>query len=456
VALLAAAASIFGVSAAFAAHPSRLRVTSGASQVRLHWSGSGAAWYEIWRASPSTWAPIAAVPAWQRSYVDRGVSTGVRYRYRLGSVDRRGRLLAVSNTAIGIPTVLRTRAGSPATGVPTVLRTSAGPPLPSNPFGGVFSLPGTLIGAVSPATGSPAPVSTATPPPTGSPAPVSTATPPPTVTGTVLWKADASQPVYDEWAEISTPSFCPPAQTSPQSVADQSAGRETTVVPTGHAAAYGFTVSSLLCAGDNRRSELGEANPPKPGFDNRLFQPGDDRWISFQILLGSDFPLAPKTTDGSDPWQVIAQFKQLGAGIPVLTMHVEGGKIGLYKSNTDNVSTATRDVPQIDANGVAARVPVVANRWLQFTLHIRFSSSPSTGLIEWYGNPDGAGMRRLWPSTAAPFYGYTMITSSSGSTVPSHSRIGIYRNKMISGTAHDYWAGYTVATTRSAAEASAF
>jgi hypothetical protein len=427
VALLAAATSIFGVSAAFAAHPSRLRATSGAAQVRLHWSGSRAAWYEIWRASPSTWAPIAAVPAWRRSYVDRGVSTGVHYRYRLGSVDRRGRLLAVSNMAIGIP---------------TVLRTSAGPPLPSNPLGGLFSLPGTQIGALSPAT--------------GSPALVSTATPPPTVTGTVLWKADASQPVYDEWAEISTPSFCPPAQTSPQSVADQSAGRETTVVPTGHAAAYGFTVSSLLCAGDNRRSELGEANPPKPGFDNRLFQPGDDRWISFQILLGSDFPLAPKTTDGSDPWQVIAQFKQLGAGIPVLTMHVEGGKIGLYKSNTDNVSTATRDVPQIDANGVAARVPVVANRWLQFTLHIRFSSSPSTGLIEWYGNPDGAGMRRLWPSTAAPFYGYTMITSSSGSTVLSHSRIGIYRNKMISGTAHDYWAGYTVATTRSAAEASAF
>jgi hypothetical protein len=49
-----------------------------------------------------------------------------------------------------------------------------------------------------------------------------------------------------------------------------------------------------------------------------------------------------------------------------------------------------------------------------------------------------------------------MKVGADGATVASHARIGIYRNKMIAGISHLSIAGYAVATTRAAAEASAF
>jgi hypothetical protein len=73
------------------------------------------------------------------------------------------------------------------------------------------------------------------------------------------------------------------------------------------------------------------------------------------------------------------------------------------------------------------------------------------GFLEIYGNlGDGRGMRQLMPLTVMS----TMkIDPNTGQTINSHPRWGVYRNSTIAGTATAYYDGYTVATTRAAAEA---
>jgi hypothetical protein len=93
----------------------------------------------------------------------------------------------------------------------------------------------------------------------------------------------------------------------------------------------------------------------------------------------------------------------------------------------------------------------VQNRWVRFTYHVKFSPDPAVGFIEVYGDVDGSGQRLLLPLT----HTWTM-KKQHGRAVQSHSRIGIYRDSAIQGTADIYYDGYTIATTKEAAEANAF
>ncbi|HEX6391217.1 MAG TPA: heparin lyase I family protein [Solirubrobacteraceae bacterium] len=288
------------------------------------------------------------------------------------------------------------------------------------------------------------------------PKPQATATPTPAPSsGSVLWKADASAPLAQEWASLNTPGFCN------GSVTKSGLGTAPYIVqrpdgPGGRGAYHFMSDSTAVCPGDSVRSELGQGNPTKSGSPSRLFNEGLDAWISFQVYLPDDLSITPRTTDGSEPWQLIAQWKQLGSlGTPTLAMHVEKGKIGLFQSDTNDGASRVA-TPMTDANGVDSEVPAVRNRWLRFTLHVVFSPSAAKGLVEWYGDLDGNGVRRLWPTSPAPHRTYTMKVGADGETVPSHARIGIYRNKLIAGVSHLAIAGYTVATNRAAAEATAF
>jgi hypothetical protein len=258
-----------------------------------------------------------------------------------------------------------------------------------------------------------------------------TPTPAPT-DGSVLWRADGEQSLVNEWAEYSTGPNC--AVTSDTVGSDPRVTRTTSNVAKG-AGAYAFTVND----GDNcygERAEIGQALPSRTGFsESRLFNNGDDRWISFQVKLGSDFPL--NTTS----WNLIAQWKHLVVPnsndvYPEVAVEVHNGRYYL----DDNGSAAWA--------GPAA----VANRWQKFTLHMKFSNNPSVGFVEVYGDPDGAGLRQLMPRR----YMRTLGQNTSGVATPGHSRIGIYRNAAISGTAHMWFDGYTVATGRGTAESSAF
>jgi hypothetical protein len=73
--------------------------------------------------------------------------------------------------------------------------------------------------------------------------------------------------------------------------------------------------------------------------------------------------------------------------------------------------------------------------------------------VELFGNPAGGAVVPLLARTAT----YTMKKDASGTAVPLHARIGIYRNPDGGfGTETAYYDGFTVATSRAAAEANAF
>jgi Polysaccharide lyase/Bacterial Ig domain len=255
-------------------------------------------------------------------------------------------------------------------------------------------------------------------------------------TGDVLWRADGEQSLVNEWAEYSTTANC--AVTSDTVTTDNNALRESPVTAKG-SYAYQFVVND----GDNcygERAELGQALPSRTNFTaSRLFNNGDDRWISFQVRLASDFPI------NTPYWNVIAQWKQLIAasgtdGSPVLAMQVRDGRYYLENNASDGSWKSI------------AVASAVSGRWAHFSMRVKFSPDSSVGFVEIWGDPDGAGMRQL----LAPTHMATLRQQDNGTPVPSHARIGIYRDSRISGTSHLYYDGYTVATDRSAAEAGAF
>jgi hypothetical protein len=192
------------------------------------------------------------------------------------------------------------------------------------------------------------------------------------------------------------------------------------------------------CNGE--RAELGQGNPSRAGFADRLFNAGDERFISFQVRLASNFDVKV------DAWRVIAQFHQAGGelGTPPLALQVTGGDFVLYEGDAN-----------VDSGGTIPiwRAHAQQGRWVKFTLHVKFSPDPATGLVELWGNPAGGPVQLLLPRTRT----YTMKKDARGAAVPLHARIGIYRDPAAGfGTETAYFDGYTVATSRAAAEANAF
>jgi polysaccharide lyase-like protein len=239
----------------------------------------------------------------------------------------------------------------------------------------------------------------------------------PTGHGAILWTADAERPWDREWAS--------------SSCEDSSRFREVTSPVVQGRRAYRIEVRD----GDDssgERCELGQGNPTRSGFP--LFDEGDERWISFMLLLPRDYPV-----DTPD-WNIFMQLKQLGGlGTPVISMEAREGKFFLMNANNPRVSNDT--IPRWIG-------PVRRDHWVQFTLHVKFSPHPQVGFLELYGDLDGRGARLLMPKLNT----YTMKLDAAGVAVRSHARIGIYRDPEIQGTDHLFIDGYTVATTRRAAE----
>jgi Polysaccharide lyase len=261
--------------------------------------------------------------------------------------------------------------------------------------------------------------------------------------GTVTWRADGEQPLNRQWAEYSTATHC--GVTSDHVTSDPQAFRESSVVAQG-SYAYEFVVSP---ADDNKcyggaRAEIGQGLPEEAGFSmSRRFNQGEDLWFSFQVLLGSDFPV-------SNPnWDVIAQWKQDASTAPVpgpmLALQVYSGHLWLVAAGgTANPNWSDYKMWRL------ARVKV--DRWIKITMHIKFDTDPRLGFVEIYGQPRRTGMRRLLSRRHLS----TLATDGNGNWVPSNARIGIYRSAAISGMARLFYDGYTVATSRSAAQGNAF
>jgi hypothetical protein len=254
-------------------------------------------------------------------------------------------------------------------------------------------------------------------------------------TGSVLWKADAERPLAQEWASSSAmprdakqdcDSLAPPDSTSPRVRRSRTAAQ----------GRWSYAITAEPgddCHGE--RAELGHGNPGRAGFDDRLFEQGQERWIAFQIRLGSNF----------DPsvgaWRVVMQLHQRGDGSPPISLDVEDGRWILYRSE----SPANDSVNSTELWSA----PAVPRRWVRFLLHVRFSPTPDDGFVELWGNPAGGPLAELLPKSV-------MHTMKAGG-LPLHSRIGVYRNpEGPFGTETVFYDGYTVASTREAAEANAF
>jgi hypothetical protein len=127
----------------------------------------------------------------------------------------------------------------------------------------------------------------------------------------------------------------------------------------------------------------------------------------------------------------------------VLALHVERGLFQLYRSDANRDSGDTVLLWQ---------APAVRGRWVRFAVHVKFSSDPSGGLVELWGDPTGPMTRLLAPTTT-----FTMKVDHSGKTVPDHARIGVFRDPN-GGDPADvvYYDGFTVGSTRAVAEKGAF
>lgn len=273
------------------------------------------------------------------------------------------------------------------------------------------------------------------------------AIPPP---GQVLWTANGTRPLSDEWAEYSTGIDCAVDSTG---INDPEIFQESSVVAPytrGHAYEANVSQSDPLCYSGNR-AELGEGLPERGirtigsgGFSaSRYFLPGRDYWVSFWMRLGSNFPI----NDAN--WANVAQFKFLPgafATYPVALLQVFSGHLWWVDGNTSQYWDLGA---------------VTTSMWMKITVHFLVSSDPSVGYVEVYGSLNGGAEEQLMAHTnVATTAVCAALCSEYGLTVgddmPITSRIGIYRNPTIPGSATDYFDGYTVATTRDAAEASAF
>lgn len=258
--------------------------------------------------------------------------------------------------------------------------------------------------------------------------------------GRVLWTADAERPAAAEWASsrADPPGPAPCPYSAPPDLSAPGVRRVAAPVAQGRFA-YAITTSHGDSC-DGERAELGQGNPSRAGFEDRLFHEGDERWISFQVRLAANFDIHV------DTWRVIVQFHQPGGelGPPPLALQVTNGNFVLYKGDANAESGSTIPI---------WRAPAHTGRWVKFTLHVKFSPDPAAGFVELFGNPEGDAVRALLPTTPT----YTMKKDASGVAVPLHARIGIYRNPGGGfGTETAYFDGFTVATSRAAAEANAF
>jgi len=267
-------------------------------------------------------------------------------------------------------------------------------------------------------------------------------TPDPPTEG-LVWKADASRPIHVEWASYATADVCFRGDQEPQTSPERTSTRAVQtdeVVPENERRAYLLHLrDGDDCAGE--RTELGQGNPPKPGFENRVFQRGDDLWIGYQFLIPSGrFPTV-------STWNCLVQLKSEGEGGPVFCPSLIDERFGLGTiSSREAESVGGYDLWRDDE-------PLRRDRWTKVLFHIRFDPDPEVGFVEFYADlADGEGMRERVPRRALP----TMKVGPDGQPKPVHARIGIYRDRAVAGDAEMYYAGFAVGRNREIVEYEAF
>jgi hypothetical protein len=269
----------------------------------------------------------------------------------------------------------------------------------------------------------------------------------------VVWTADATRPVHEEWASFSTRDRCaeviePGTRTSRISQVDAPPG-----APTPRAYRFELRDGDMCFGGE--RAELAQRNPGKdfPDGVSRQWRRGEERWIAFWLRFEPGYIL---DRGGRGHFHSLAQFKQAGGhGSPVLSLGLREGRFEVSRTG-NNPRTRWEDFPPAWLFG-SPRTGVV----YRFTWHVKFDPDPDDGFVEVFADlADGRGMR-----TVVPFTREATMKIADGSdprhrrrsVLPSHLRIGPYRDDdTYDERTVSHYGGVTVATTRREAERSAF
>lgn len=278
----------------------------------------------------------------------------------------------------------------------------------------------------------------------------STSTSTTTAAGTVVWKADATTPPEDEWASYHTTHHCA-VVTAPGIVDDRAFETNDTTAPHGRTWRFLFVPESSGCYAsgtDVGREEMGQANPGKTFSDgvNREWQPGEDRWISFEIKLDSTYPASG--AGSASGWYVggtLVQFEHpVGNGGPMEGLsaggHEADGQWQVWGYTDPTCGNATQFHTELGSYAADRGV------WVRFTAHIVFSRT-STGQFTLYSDFANPGvMTQVFSRPDA----FTMCGTQNAMLT-----MGPYFHYSPTPAGADI-AGMTVATTRAAAEANAF
>jgi len=205
----------------------------------------------------------------------------------------------------------------------------------------------------------------------------SSPTPTPTSTtanyGNILWRGDFETGDLSQWAGVHTGS----AWQSDSSIADV-----TSPVRQGKYAAQ-FTVNTNPYGNSFDRAELSSTQANTGGY------PGQDWYYSWSTYLPSN----PNLTTGWADWTNLMQWMDLyhQCSPPAVVLIMPG-----YRNNPPSANPFFTfvDQPMDNQNGCAALGPkhqfylgdVVYDQWVDFTVHIKWSTDPTVGYVELWKN----------------------------------------------------------------------
>jgi hypothetical protein len=260
----------------------------------------------------------------------------------------------------------------------------------------------------------------------------------PPVEGKVLWKGDGSQPLYEQWSEVSDQEHC--ALVSSSSNLPDSRIFLVNDARFSKGNAVKFVLRSTDSGCYTGRTELGTGNPTKSGRTTFpwVFNAGDEAWFAMEAAYPANLP----------PGGLIQLHEAGGPGSPPFGFGPGG--------NTHPSTLPARWEGHIQQNNVGGGPvtnltfgePVQSDTVYRIVMHAKFELT-QTGFVEVFIGPKSAGAPTLVYSNHA-----TSLLKSG--YLPTHVRVGNYIGLAPKGESILYLGGFSVATTRAAAEAAAF
>jgi hypothetical protein len=259
--------------------------------------------------------------------------------------------------------------------------------------------------------------------------------------GKVLWRGDGSRPLYKQWPSIADQDHCVEVA-SARNLPDSRITLDTTGF--GATSSQGRAIRLQLRAGDggcfSGRTELGTGAPTAPGRSGFpwTFNRGDEAWIALEAAW----------PEGSHPAGMIQFHEKYGPGVPPFGGAPQPGprnsrKLGQFRFHLQENSEPGGPFREF---GVGPRW-VAVSTWYKLIFHAKFEED-SSGFLYIYLARGKAKPKLVYRNPACSLL-------KTGFT-PTHIRIGNYIGMPLKYESVSYIAGFTVATTRSAAEANAF